>query len=123
MRRPFQFIANDFSFSESLKSKCFDLLANLTYEEHMAPVDDYKFAREIPCIKFLVTTGYTKLQESKIRQLGIQDDFDGIFIIDPDHSDLVKRDIFIKILAENNFHTDEVAGCWRRPELGDKSCQ
>lgn len=108
MRRPFQFIANDFSFSESLKSKCFDLLSDLTYEDRMETVDDYKFVREIPCAKILVTTGYTKLQESKIRQLGIKDDFENIFIIDPDHSNLVKRDIFRKILADNDYLVEDV---------------
>ena len=33
MRRPFQYIAAEFSFSESLKADCFKLLTNLTYDE------------------------------------------------------------------------------------------
>ena len=60
-RRPFQFVADDFSFSERLKSNCLNLFSDLTYNESMVPFDDYKYVREIPCIKFLVTTGFTKL--------------------------------------------------------------
>ena len=33
MRRPFQYIAEEFSFSESLKADCFKLLADLTYDK------------------------------------------------------------------------------------------
>ena len=108
MRRPFQFVANDFGFSDHLKKKCFSLLSNLTYDEKMETVEDYKFVREIPCTKFLVTTGYTKLQESKIHQLGITDDFDNIYIIDPDRSDMTKRDVFGKILSENSYQAEDV---------------
>ena len=42
MRRPFQYIADEFSFSESLKSDCFKLLSHLTYDEKMQPFDGYE---------------------------------------------------------------------------------
>jgi putative hydrolase of the HAD superfamily len=108
MRRPFQFIADEFSFSESLKADCFKLLANLTYDEKMQPFEGYETLLTIPCKRFLVTTGYTKMQHSKIRQLGIENDFEAIFIIDPDKSVLTKRDLFEKILADYNFSVDDV---------------
>jgi putative hydrolase of the HAD superfamily len=108
MRRPFQYIADEFSFSESLKADCFRLLANLTYDEKMQPFDGYETLLTIPCRRFLVTTGYTKLQYSKIQQLGIENDFEAIFVIDPDQSTLTKRDLFEKILAGYNFSADEV---------------
>jgi len=108
MRRPFQFIANDFSFSESLKADCFKLLSDLTYDEKMQPFDGYETLLTVPCRRFLVTTGYTKMQHSKIKQLGIENDFEKIFIIDPDQSTLTKRDIFEKILADNNFGVEDV---------------
>ncbi|MDD2304876.1 MAG: HAD hydrolase-like protein [Prolixibacteraceae bacterium] len=108
MRRPFQFIADEFSFSESLKADCFKLLANLTYDEKMQPFEGYETLLTIPCKRFLVTTGYTQMQHSKIRQLGIENDFEAIFIIDPDKSGLTKRDLFEKILADYNFSVDDV---------------
>lgn len=108
LRRPFQFIANDFSFSERLKSKCLDLLRDLTYDEKMEPFEDYKYVRSIPCKKFLVTLGFSKLQHSKILQLNIKNDFDQIIVVDPVRSELTKKDIFRKILNENNYNADEV---------------
>jgi len=108
MRRPFQNIANEFSFSDSLKSDCFKLLSGLTYDKKMHPFDGYETLLTIPCRKFLVTIGYTKLQHSKIKQLGIGSDFEAIFVVDPDLSNLTKRDIFEKILADNNFGVEDV---------------
>lgn len=108
MRRPFQFIAEEFSFSESLKADCFKLLSDLTYDEKMQPFEGYEMLLTIPCRRFLVTTGYTKMQHSKIQQLGIENDFEAIFVIDPDRSNLTKRDIFEKILTDNNFSSEDV---------------
>lgn len=108
LRRPFQFIANDFSFSERLKSKCLDLFLGLTYDDKMEPFEDYKYARKIRCSKFLVTMGFSKLQNSKIFQLNIKDDFDQIIVVDPIRSELTKKDIFRKILIENGYDADEV---------------
>jgi len=41
-------------------------------------------------------------------QLGIENDFEAIFVVDPDLSALTKRDIFEKILADNNFVVEDV---------------
>jgi len=108
MRRPFQMVANDFDFSENLKAACLSLLSDLTYEEKIEPFDGYECLREIPCKKYLVTTGFIQLQQSKIKQLNIEKDFEGIFIIDPGKSTLIKKDIFIQILNDHHYKTDEV---------------
>ena len=108
MRRPFQFVADDFSFSENLKSECLKLFLELTYDEHMEPFEDYKYVRKLPCIKFLVTTGFTKLQNSKILQLNIENDFLEIYIIDPIQSKLTKTDIFQKLLIDYRLKVHEV---------------
>ncbi len=108
MRRPFQYIADEFKFSESLKADCFKLLSNLTYDEKMQPFEGYQTLLTLPIRRFLVTTGYTKMQYSKINQLGIENDFESIFIIDPDQSSLTKRDLFEKILADFNLKVDDV---------------
>ena len=108
MRRPFQYIADEFSFSESLKADCFKLLANLTYDDKMQPFEGYQTLLTLPCRRFLVTTGYTKMQHSKIQQLGIENDFEAIFVIDPDQSNLTKRDLFEKILADYNLNIYDV---------------
>jgi len=108
MRRPFQFVADDFSFSENLKSECLELFLDLTYDEPMEPFEDYKYVRKLPCMKFLVTTGFTKLQNSKVQHLNIENDFLEIYIIDPIQSKLTKKDIFQKLLIDYRLKTHEV---------------
>jgi len=108
MRRPFQFVADDFSFSENLKSECLKLFLDLTYDEPMKPFDDYEYVRKLQGIKFLVTTGFTKLQNSKILQLNIEKDFLEIYIIDPIQSKLTKKDIFLKLLIDYHLKVHEV---------------
>jgi putative hydrolase of the HAD superfamily len=103
MRKPFQHVADQFFFSSKLKSDGLKLLTDATYNEPIKPFDGYQTIRKLKCKKFLVTTGFTKLQQSKIKQLGIEQDFDQIFIIDPSNSELTKKDIFRKILEDNNF--------------------
>jgi putative hydrolase of the HAD superfamily len=108
MRQPFQVVANEFSFSERLISDCLQLLSDLIYDEKMDPFEGYEILKNIPCKKYLVTTGFTKLQHSKIRQLNIDKDFETIFVIDPGKSKLTKKDIFQKILAEHQYKPQEV---------------
>ncbi len=108
MRQPFQVVANDFSFSEQLVAECLQLLSALTYEDKMEPFEGYETLRSFPCKKYLVTTGFTKLQHSKIKQLDIGNDFEVIFVVDPSQSELTKKDIFQKILAEHQYTPDEV---------------
>lgn len=108
MRQPFQVVARDFSFSEDLVKDCLQLLGGLTYEGKMEPFEGYETVRDIACKKFLVTTGFTKLQHSKIKQLGIGKHFEAIFVVDPGESALTKKDIFKKILHDYRYTTNEV---------------
>lgn len=108
MRQPFQVVAYDFSFSEQLTADCLQLLSTLTYEDKMEPFEGYETLKDISCKKYLVTTGFTKLQQSKIRQLDIGKDFAAIYVVDPSQSELTKKDIFQKILSDNGYTPDEV---------------
>lgn len=108
MRRPFQYVADEFEFSAKLKSACFNHLKNLTYDQAINPVENYETIRNFAHLKFLVTTGFNNLQNSKIGHLGITNDFEQIFIIDPSETAKTKRDIFKKILINYNLKSTEV---------------
>ena len=108
MRTPFQKVAEAFSFGEKLKAEGIKLLEEIEYNNTIEPVESYNFIRELHCKKFLVTTGFSKMQNSKIRQLGLEKDFDKIFVIDPSLTTLTKKDIFEKILADYNYTTKDV---------------
>jgi putative hydrolase of the HAD superfamily len=108
MRTPFQKVADAYSFGESLKAEGIKLLKDIEYKDDIQPVESYNYIRELPCKKFLVTTGFTKMQNSKIRLLNLEKDFEKIFVIDPSLSVLTKKDIFEKILVDYNYATEDV---------------
>ena len=108
MRTPFQKVADAFSFGSRLKAEGIKLLKKTSYEDTMEPVESYSYIRELPCKKFLVTTGFTTMQNSKIKQLDLEKDFDRIFVIDPSLTNLMKKDIFESILADYGYTTGDV---------------
>lgn len=116
MRRPFQKVAEKFGFGEELTVKGIDLLKNLTYDDKMEPFEDYSAIKNLPGDKFLVTTGFKKLQESKIKNLGIADDFKEKFIVDPETTEKTKKDIFAEILEKNRLQPNEVLVVGDDPE-------
>ncbi len=108
MRTPFQKVAEAYSFGESLKADGIKLLNEIEYNDVIQPFESYSYMRELPCKKFLVTTGFTKIQNSKVRQMKLDKDFNKKFIIDPGLSTLTKKDVFEKILSDYNYSAEEV---------------
>lgn len=107
-RIPYQKVADKHNFSESVKNKGLELLNNIEYNLPMQPFDDYAHIREAKITRFLVTTGFTKLQWSKVRMLDIEADFEAIHIVDPELSPLTKKDIFASILEKYNYQPEDV---------------
>ncbi|AKD04706.1 HAD family hydrolase [Pontibacter korlensis] len=116
MRIPFQKVAKKYEFSEQLTEKGDQLLKDLTYDKEMSPFEDYATIRDISCKKFLVTTGYTKMQQSKVDRLGLEKDFDEVHIVDPSISGKTKKDIFKDILDRHGFDATDVLVVGDDPE-------
>jgi len=108
MRRPFQFVAKDYHFSEALTNKGVALLKDLTYNGKIEPFEDYPVIRKLPVDKFLVTTGFLKLQQSKIEGMKIAGDFKEIHIVDPLTSSTTKKDVFADIIQRHGYDKSEV---------------
>jgi putative hydrolase of the HAD superfamily len=108
MRTPFQKVADAFSFGAKLKTDGIKLLEDLEYNEVINPVESYGYLQGLHCKKFLVTTGFTKMQNSKIRQLNLKNDFEQIFVIDPGMTGLTKKDVFKKILTDYEYTAKDV---------------
>lgn len=107
-RAPYHVVANKFNFSAELKNKGIDLLKNITYDLPMQTYGDYPHVRSNAIKKFLVTTGFTKLQWSKVRMLDIEDDFEEIHIVDPEISTLTKKDVFADIMKRYNYAVEDL---------------
>lgn len=108
MQKPFQTVAAQYSFSETLIEKCLTHLKMITYNGNLSAFDDYKHVKKIEADKFLVTTGFTKLQQSKIKSLGIANDFKEIHIVDITNYYTTKKEVFADIIFRHNYSVDEV---------------
>lgn len=107
-RKPFQHVAKQYNFDERFLAEATALLKNLTWNEPMQPYAGYDAVRALPQRKFLVTSGFTNLQNSKIKQLGIGDDFEAICIVDHLVSNAGKIDRFAEILQSTGLQPNEV---------------
>jgi putative hydrolase of the HAD superfamily len=107
MRRPFILIARDYHFSEELTQRCVAYLKELTCDG-IETFDDYRYVKNLAFKKFLVTTGFPKLQKSKIESLKIEKDFDEIHIVDPSTSDKTKKDVFAGIMQRHGYTPSEL---------------
>jgi putative hydrolase of the HAD superfamily len=108
MRKPFQKVVSEYRISDTLAKEGFEILKELTAEMKMVTFDDYFFVKQLVCDKFLVTIGFTKMQEGKIKNLGIKEDFKEIHIIDPQVSNKTKKEIFTEIMERYNYQQDEL---------------
>lgn len=107
-RRPFQYIVDKYQLDEAVSEQMLHELRNMTYDLPIQPFEDYHHLKDIPLDKFLVTTGFPKLQNSKIEQLGIKGDFKEIIIVDPDLSKQTKKDVMADIMARYGYQPEEL---------------
>ena len=108
MRKPFQLVAADHHFDSDLIKKGAEILRGLVYEGDIRSFDDYVKIKSISGERFLVTTGFSDLQWSKIRRMGIDRDFNEIHIVDPDNSRKTKKDVFADIMDRKGYRSSEV---------------
>ena len=110
-KQPFQAVAKQYHFHPDLAEKGVAMLSDLSYDGMIEPFDDYSEYRlqtHDGLLKFLVTTGFTKLQRSKIKQMKLESDFDACFVVDPALSDRSKKDVFAQIMEKYQLRPEEV---------------
>lgn len=122
-RRPFQHIADEYGLNEVIRNKITDTLRNMVYSQPMKPYDDYRHLRTIPLDKFLVTTGFSKLQWSKVKMLDIEGDFKHIHIVDPDISQQTKKDVFEEIMQTYDYTIGDLLVIGDDPESEIKAAK
>ena len=108
MRKPFQQVAKDFNFDNDLIEKGIAILKNIVYNGAIKPFEDYQFVKDLPLDKYLVTTGFKKMQQSKVDAMQLQTDFKEIHIIDPTTTGKIKKDIFAEIVERHHYDKSEV---------------
>jgi len=102
-RRPYHLVAEEFNFGEELTKTGNDMIRNFSYDGPIHPFEDYHELRSVPLTKYLVTTGFTNLQWSKVKKMGLEKDFEEIHIVDPEKSILTKKDVFADIMKRHDY--------------------
>jgi len=115
-RKPFQWVADKYHFGAELKAKGIQLLKDMTYDLPMQPFEEYHHIKFAPYPKFLVTTGFPKLQWSKIKQLGIEGDFLEVHVVDPEVSNQTKKEVFADIMRRHNYQATDLLVVGDDPE-------
>ena len=96
-------------FSDAMHEAAMKAFGEVMMDEPMRGYGDLHLLREIPTRRFLVTSGFRRLQESKIRALDVADLFDGIVIDAIDEPGRRgKEGIFRDILREEGLAPEEV---------------
>lgn len=108
-RFPFDAVAAQHGFSPEMRAAGFDAFRQTEVREPMRGYPDLPLLAEFPVQRFLVTSGFRRLQESKVKALGIAHLFTAIAIdaIDePGHQG--KQRLFENILQQYHLSPAEV---------------
>lgn len=107
--RAFDAVAAEHGFSDAMRRAGWEAFSHLEVTTPLRGYGDLHVLADLPARLFLVTSGFRRLQESKIRALGIAHLFDAIHI---DAIDVPgrkgKQPIFAEILATGGLHANEV---------------
>jgi FMN phosphatase YigB (HAD superfamily) len=111
-----------FAVPENVAEKMREAYRNIEVPDGIRSFGDEDCIKTLPVMKILVTSGYTKFQETKIAKLGIAGLFDEVIIDALDYKETRKgkRKIFEELLMNNSWNTSEVLVVGDNPfsELG-----
>lgn len=108
-RHPLDWVAARHGFTGEMLEAGWEILATREVEQPMYGYGDLDVVSDLPQQRYLVTSGFRRLQESKIRALGVERLFTAIEIDAIDEPGRKgKRRIFEDILDRNNFKPEEV---------------
>jgi FMN phosphatase YigB (HAD superfamily) len=116
-RWPLDVIQERHGFTPAMRRAAWAVYRELEVEPRIFGYSDIGLLATIPVDRFLVTTGFRRLQESKIRALGIRSFFKAIFVDDLEHPQRPgKVGLFKQILRFNDCSPAEILVVGDNPE-------
>ena len=113
-RHPLDWVATTYSFPDAMFTAGWDAFSRMRVNHKMFGYGDLDVLNDLPVERYIVTSGFRSLQESKIEALGIKDLFTGIYVDAIDEPvRFGKKGLFEKIMEEGDFTADQV------PVVGD----
>ncbi len=108
-RHPLDWVAAKYGFSAEMLAAGWKVFVTTEVKEPMHGYGDLAVLSELPVHRFLVTSGFRRLQESKIRALGLKGLFTAIHIDAIDEPDREgKQGLFEAILKTHQLKPEEV---------------
>lgn len=108
-RHPLDFVAEKYGFSRDMLAAGWEVFSGLAVQTPMKGYDDLVVLRELPVELYLVTSGFRRLQESKIKALDFEHLFTGVHVDAIDEAGRKgKQGIFESILDDKQFKPEEV---------------
>jgi putative hydrolase of the HAD superfamily len=108
-RHPLDWVAREYGFSDEMFAAGWAACCCMEVKTAMRGYDDLGTLATLPVRRMLVTTGFRRLQESKIRALGVAPWFDSIEVDAIDEADRIgKEGHFRAILRQHGLAPREV---------------
>lgn len=108
LHTPFQKVAQKYHFKEAATNKAIAHLKERELTEALAVHDEYHYLKALKGLKFIVTAGFEKAQRSKVKMLGIADDFEEVFVVDNTQTTGNKKDAFLMVMEKYKLQPNEV---------------
>ena len=106
LRTPFLKVAEKYGFNKEVTNRTVEFLANREVVEPLQPGEDYPYIKALEGRKFIFTAGFPKQQLSKVKMLGIADDFESVFVIDVAKTS--KKEAFEEFIKKENLNRSEI---------------
>ena len=108
-RHPLDWVAARYGFSEAMLAAGWQKFKAMEVSDPMDGYDDLAILAELPAQRFLVTSGFRRLQESKVKALKLAPLFTALYVDAIDEPGrLGKRGLFEQILADYGLAPTEV---------------
>jgi len=108
LRTPFQKVAAKYGFKQEAIDHAIQYLVTGEVTEPLEPSSDYHYIKNLKGRKFIVTAGFLKKQTTKVKMLGISEDFEALYVVDATTSDQTKKDAFETLIKKYNLNTDQI---------------
>ena len=116
-RVPLDAVAKKYGFSDEMLAAGWRVSRELEVRNKMRGYDDVELLRDLPAKRFLVTSGFRRIQESKIRALGIAPLFEETHVDAIDEPDRKRKEgLFREIADKGGFASEEVLVIGDHPE-------
>jgi putative hydrolase of the HAD superfamily len=115
-RLPLDAVARKYQFSDEMLMAGWEIGRQLTVSTGMKGYADLRMLKELPARNFVVTSGFRKLQASKIEALGLQRLATAYIDAIDDSMRKGKQQIFEEIIARHHFQLNAVLVVGDNPE-------